>query len=639
MKRSSSALGVVLLGLALAGCPRTTLIGENVDAGPPSTLTATGRVCTSAPDPSSFPLKLVVLVDQSGFSCVTDPPGAQASVGLCDQVAVTPPGVSRPARVRALERLLGQLQGSPQVSVAVLPYDANVRGVWTASGANLAGPLQVRVDAMQADLGVLASDLQGALARAHALIAAEVEQAAPAVLARTRYRVVILSNGPPSPRCALNDALDRYADDVSPTGVWADTDGEACNLIDPSGATTLAGFVAGADRNQDGQLLNTVSRLRALQAERHVGEVRVDTRLLFNLDTFAACGAACERWFGQTVRWPGLTPAPSVGAWARVSAKSVLERLAERGGGTYAEAVSSAELAAFTLDSLELSSLAAENVQKALIPQALRSTAAGGAWVLDDDGDGLSNDAEARAGSDPSAPDTDGDGFDDHLEVTRAATAFDPLVRDLRGCDPVSPLTTHCVARDSDGDGLSQYAEAFLQTDPTLADSDRDGLPDGLEVRWGLDPRARLDRLADSDGDGVTDFDEVRGGSAPGEADPSFPRVQVQSTELAPSSDGRSCTDFTITGLPMLPVARAGPVPAGVNLFKVWFAEAPRGVPEDVGSWSAACFFARRDVTRDPPVLVPPTLSQSLSTTNFIALPDSAPARTESCAGTEALSP
>ena len=57
---------------------------------------------------------------------------------------------------------------------------------------------------------------------------------------------------------------------------------------------------------------------------------------------------------------------------------------------------------------------------------------------------------------------------------------------------------------DSDGDGLYDYEEESLGTNPNLADTDGDGLNDGEERGQGTDPR-----VEDSDFDGVSDGDEV----------------------------------------------------------------------------------------------------------------------------------
>ena len=72
-------------------------------------LTLQGRVCTRPPSPSGFPVKVVVVIDESGSMCISDPPGAQLDSGFCQRAevqAIIPPGVTEPARVRALKRLV-----------------------------------------------------------------------------------------------------------------------------------------------------------------------------------------------------------------------------------------------------------------------------------------------------------------------------------------------------------------------------------------------------------------------------------------------------------------------------------------------------------------------------------------------------
>ena len=61
------------------------------------------------------------------------------------------------------------------------------------------------------------------------------------------------------------------------------------------------------------------------------------------------------------------------------------------------------------------------------------------------------------------------------------------------------------IVLDSDGDGLFDYEEIKMGTDPFAADTDFDGLSDVEETEiYGTDPLA-----ADTDGDGLTDGDEV----------------------------------------------------------------------------------------------------------------------------------
>lgn len=86
-----------------------------------------------------------------------------------------------------------------------------------------------------------------------------------------------------------------------------------------------------------------------------------------------------------------------------------------------------------------------------------------------------------------------------------------------RGAGETNPAST-----DSDGDGLSDYDEINTHgTHPAKADTDGDGLPDGLEIANGLDPNN-----PDTDGDACLDGDEDRnrnGKLDDGESDPRDP--------------------------------------------------------------------------------------------------------------------
>ncbi len=102
---------------------------------------------------------------------------------------------------------------------------------------------------------------------------------------------------------------------------------------------------------------------------------------------------------------------------------------------------------------------------------AFRRTDVAGALatLVDSDGDGLTDAAEAGLGTDPLDPDSDGDGLSDGAEVNTHGT--NPLVA------------------DSDGDGLSDGAEVSTHaTNPLDPDSDDDGFSDGAEVAAGSNP-------------------------------------------------------------------------------------------------------------------------------------------------------
>lgn len=75
---------------------------------------------------------------------------------------------------------------------------------------------------------------------------------------------------------------------------------------------------------------------------------------------------------------------------------------------------------------------------------------------------------------------------------------------------------------DSDGDGLTDEAEAGYGTNPNSADSDGDGMPDLFEVQYGLNNTTN-DAQEDLDGDGFTNLREFQMQSNP--ADPGNPRL------------------------------------------------------------------------------------------------------------------
>jgi hypothetical protein len=99
-------------------------------------------------------------------------------------------------------------------------------------------------------------------------------------------------------------------------------------------------------------------------------------------------------------------------------------------------------------------------------------TALPNATAGDQDGDGINDADERRAGLDPDSADTDGDGLSDGEE---SAIGTDPSDADSDGFD-------------TPGDGLTDAEEVRLGSDPNNFDSDGDGNPDGYEVERGDDP-------------------------------------------------------------------------------------------------------------------------------------------------------
>lgn len=147
----------------------------------------------------------------------------------------------------------------------------------------------------------------------------------------------------------------------------------------------------------------------------------------------------------------------------------------------------------------------------------------------DTDGDGLSDGLEVRTyRTNPLVADTDGDGLKDGEEVTGWAITVNDTVK-LVSSSPTSP--------DTDGDGLGDWQERSSGTDPRAIDTDEDGLSDLVEIEgwyihvalvpfenphhlisdaWRVAPNPTL---TDSDGDGLSDGEERSVGTDPRNAD------------------------------------------------------------------------------------------------------------------------
>jgi uncharacterized repeat protein (TIGR02543 family) len=125
--------------------------------------------------------------------------------------------------------------------------------------------------------------------------------------------------------------------------------------------------------------------------------------------------------------------------------------------------------------------------------------------LLDTDGDGVNDKADAFPLDPAETLDTDKDGIGDNEDLDDDGDGYSDE-------DEVNIHHTNPKRADSDGDGLSDPAEIETHhTDPNLSDSDSDGLRDGEEVlTYHTNPL-----VADTDGDGFLDGYEVLAGKSP----------------------------------------------------------------------------------------------------------------------------
>ena len=190
---------------------------------------------------------------------------------------------------------------------------------------------------------------------------------------------------------------------------------------------------------------------------------------------------------------------------------------------------------------LDLNHDGVSDIWSALYPTA-------GAPEADPDGDGATNQAEALAGTDPAAatsrfvavPQLDASGNlvlrwsgvvgkRYRIESTTDLHNWTALPDEFTGNDadltaivrPVGSTANRlefwriAVAdADADTDGLNDWEETQLGTNPAEADTDSDGLPDAWEVAHGLNPLVD-DSAADPDHDGFTNAQEFAAGMNP----------------------------------------------------------------------------------------------------------------------------
>ena len=135
---------------------------------------------------------------------------------------------------------------------------------------------------------------------------------------------------------------------------------------------------------------------------------------------------------------------------------------------------------------------------------------AGGQYVATDpdtDGDGLNDAWELFFGSDLNLEDTDGDLLSDYYEA--AMTSTDPTLADTDGDGILDG------DEDLDGDNLNNFEERDAGTEPQIYDTDEDDISDGDEVKvYFTKPLVK-----DTDEDKLSDGDELILGTIPEDPD------------------------------------------------------------------------------------------------------------------------
>jgi hypothetical protein len=230
-------------------------------------------------------------------------------------------------------------------------------------------------------------------------------------------------------------------------------------------------------------------------------------------------------------------------SWVEDEATYLLKQMAQVGKGTFRSFPNNEEI---NFLNVGFSSLKRVFKLKNFIATNLSARPVGGVVLTDSDIDGLGDKVEVEAGTSFATNDTDRDGFSDLLEHFFRASGWDALDPSDADCPLLKDDDGDKLPDDTDGDGLLDCEERFLGTNRNTFDSDADGIPDGIEVRFGTNPVV-VDVEDDLDFDGMPNGDEMRLHTDPASDDAAHRsrvsyRYHVQKTGTGIETIGLTCS-------------------------------------------------------------------------------------------------
>ena len=183
---------------------------------------------------------------------------------------------------------------------------------------------------------------------------------------------------------------------------------------------------------------------------------------------------------------------------------------------------------------------------------------------------GVTNLIAYTRGLNPTVGDNDNDGLSDMNEIAPPSpfVATDPLNPDTDsdglidgwerdyGLDPNDATGSNGATGDPDDDGMSNIDEYWYGTNPNNADTDGDGLTDGWEIAHDLDPNddGTIDPdngpAGDPDTDGLTNAAELARGTHPSKRDSDGDGVSDWDEVMVNSTNPLTATDADGDGIP-----------------------------------------------------------------------------------------
>ncbi len=315
--------GLLVLGsVALVGCGSSGSPGNGGHTVPPDAAKVDGAARDarasdgSARDGGPFTQeRIVFLVETSGAMEVLD---------------------ASKARVQAVSQVMQNHKGDPAVQFSVVTFNSSIASFPGTGFASAFGDAGAEVDTL---LGQAASltDYEDALDTVATLIDHDAMATSASTRAQTRYVVILLAGGTPDPQCSTEAAACGTATCTVSQSCWAgacSTDLTLCTIpraqwgtaFDPPvNASLYPGLVSGSDFNTSAVIQQKAQSIAALKAKDQVGSVEVNAVL-----DFAASAA------GNPLAGPFNLN--------RSASASLLQQVAQAGGGAYVDLSTTPEL-------------------------------------------------------------------------------------------------------------------------------------------------------------------------------------------------------------------------------------------------------------------------------------------------------
>lgn len=538
---------VAPLLLLLCGCTDVDLFrAPGLGDGPvDNKLAVQSSFCTEDPNELKFPVKILFVVDTSQSMIRTDPTGQ---------------------RLLAVQDVIDAFIPDPGVEFGIISFNG-ATAVLTTNAAGFDGFTRDRpeLDSAIVQLGMAGSttDYEGAVSNAFRVLADDMQNSREEDLARAKYVIIFVSDGLPNP-------------------------------VDPP-------------LNTKTSILSLVEDITNLSRIFRPKEIAFHTALILSESSrtgFRCTDVELDGGMQQCVGQPNALACAQAGGctWIGVQAEAetLLTEMAKEGNGTFRSFPNGEEINFLKVDFtsirriFSLKNLIATNTNTRPRLAFFGANDRIGRASPDSDGDGLDDEEETKLGTNLLSRDTDGDGFNDFIEVRLVASGYDPL----------DPSDADCKLEldrlDSDGDELLDCEERFVGTSKVFVDSDADGTPDQVELRYLTNP-VNNDSKADLDFDGARNAEEIRGHSDPivnDASDRSSIAYRYEVVQTGLTEDGRSCYDFKIEN-----VTLAETVDGGKNRVLIYVDQAPFDDPTDFGTFRVACveqLYIAPDF-RDPP--------------------------------------